>query len=40
MKEFEAGMSYYRRCEDLLRNAKGRVELYAKDTGTTEEFTL
>ena len=40
MKEFESGMSYYKRCEDLLRDAKGRVEQYVKETGTTEEFTL
>ena len=38
MKEFEAGMTYYRRCEELLKDAKGKVELYAKEAGALEEF--
>ncbi len=38
MKEFEAGMTYYRRCEALLAEAKGKVELYAKEADALEEF--
>ena len=38
MKEFEAGMTYYKRCEDLLKDAKGKVELYAKEADALEEF--
>ena len=40
MKEFQAGMAYYERCEELLRDAKGTVELYDRDTDRTEAFTL
>ena len=40
MKEFETGMAYYGRCEELLRDAKGKLEIYDKENGRTEELTL
>lgn len=38
MKGFEDGMKYYNRCEELLNEAKGKVELYRKETETFEEM--
>jgi len=38
MTEFEAGMTYYKRCEELLREAKGKIEIYAKEADALEDF--
>jgi exodeoxyribonuclease VII small subunit len=31
LKNYEEGISYYKQCDEILNNAKQRIETYTKD---------
>ncbi len=35
---YEKSILYYKRCEEILKNAKQKIELYRPETGETEAF--
>ena len=38
LKLYEKSVEYYKLCEDILKDAKQKIEIYRPDTGETEDF--
>ncbi len=38
VKLYEKSVEYYKLCEQILKEAKQKIEIYRPDTGETEDF--
>ena len=38
IQNFENGVKYYERCQQILKDAKQKIEIYDKNTGVTGGF--